>query len=91
MAAPRRPALTASVTRGLDKLLPTIPHQIDPDCANALKYMHAALAYGQSAEYAAKRAEASERIQEAKRKRKARGQMNILTPADDHVPAEATA
>lgn len=89
MAAPRRPALTASVTRGLDKLLPTIPHQLDPDCANALRFLHGLVAYGQSAEYAAKRAEASERIQQAKADRKAH-KMNILTAADVHVPAEAT-
>lgn len=73
MAAPRRPALTASVIRGLDKLLPSIPHQLDPDCANALKFLYGLVRFGQSAEYDAKRVEAADRIKEAKRKRKQAG------------------
>lgn len=70
MAAPRRPALTASVIRGLDKLLPSIPHQLDPDCANALKFLHGLVVYADSIEYQAKRVEASERIKAAKANRK---------------------
>ncbi len=76
MAAPRRPALTTSVTRGLDKLLPTISHQIDPDCANALKFLHGLVRFAQSAEYDAKRTVASERIRAAKAKRR------VEVPAD---------
>ncbi|WP_454735385.1 hypothetical protein [Cupriavidus necator] len=73
MSGLRRPLLTATVIRGLRKLLPELrqAEAADKDRENAVRYLHALVRYTQTEAYQKQRDKRNKTVRDAKAKRKA--------------------